>query len=162
VGTLLLAMDHGKAWIAFKQRLADEEQRWTAEQDRLARLEQAQEAMHTRAQRIQQIVGGFTAVNQLRPEVVEPVERKAVSQLLRPGSGRNAEAVAEARARLKELKATADAAIGQLTGPPIGVPAVDQLQEWAKQFAEARSRSFGLLLGMLASDAVPDQAAWAA
>jgi hypothetical protein len=113
-------------------------------------------------------------LNQLKPTTLvhpaqpvawveaEPAELAAFVQLTKPGERRNAEAVAAARAKLAELKKAADAAVGHLAAPPVGVEVVDRHLANAKAFAEARSRSFALLLGMLDSPAVPDEAAWAA
>jgi hypothetical protein len=99
-------------------------------------------------------------LTQLRPEVVEPIEKQAVLLVMRSGSQRNAQRVAEVREQLTRLKADADAAIDRLATPPTGVDELDQLRARGKQFAEARARSLELLLEMLASDAIPDQAAW--
>ena len=121
-----------------------------------------QKSRYALAQRTQKIVFGIATVNQFRPELVEPVEKRAIYQLLRSAPRRNAQEIAEVRAKLTQWQTAADAAAEQLATPPIGVAALDQLQARAKQFAEAQSRSFGLLLKMLANDAIPDAAAWAA
>lgn len=161
IGGLLVAMQRGEAWAAYRQHVADEEQR-------LARIEKAREAALAQEQLQQRIEEAVTSynqtvvplLNQLKPELVEPVEQRAVIQALLPGPRRNTERVAEVRKKLAELKTAADTAIGHLTAPPTGTDAIDQRLAQAKLFAEARSRSLGLLLAMLAVNTVPDQAAW--
>jgi rhomboid protease GluP len=161
VGGLLVAMQQGPAWIDFKQRLADEEQHLAAEQERIARLEQSRAALRGLQQRAEQINAGISTVQrQLNPAAVEQVEQQAVRQLVRPGPRRNAEAVAGVQSKLTELKAAADNAAGQLAVPPLGSAVVDLLQARSRQYAEARSRSLGLLLEMLANDDIPDEATW--
>jgi hypothetical protein len=81
-------------------------------------------------------------------------------QLLRPPARRDAAIVAELQAKLSEMKTQADKAVELLSVPPIGMESIDRLRERAKEFAEARSRSFGLLLQMLAANAVPNDSAW--
>src|SRR5262249_44662147 len=80
VGTLLLAMDHGRAWADFRQRLTDEAARQAAE-----------EARQALGQRLQQLRRASAGLEQLSPERVGPVEKQANALLLRPGPRRNAE-----------------------------------------------------------------------
>lgn len=150
IGGLLRAMQSGDEWIALQQRQA-------AEQERAARAERIRALVQALAEYNQQVV---PHLNQLLPEQVERVERQARVQLLFPAKYRSPEPMAEVRDRLMAMKSAADEAIRQLSGPPTGVDAVDQLRERAKRYAEARARSFELLLGMLAADVVPNQAAW--
>jgi membrane associated rhomboid family serine protease len=161
IGGLFFAMHRSTVWVQLKEHVA-------AEQDRRARLEQAQDAARALNELRQKIVAAVLdyqqhvvpLLTQLRPEVVEPIEKQAVLLVMRSGSQRNAQRVAEVREQLTRLKADADAAIDRLATPPTGVDELDQLRTRGKQFAEARARSLELLLEMLASDAIPDQAAW--
>ncbi len=81
-------------------------------------------------------------------------------QLVRPGERRNAATVTAIQTELRSLKATADEAIGHLDITPSGNEAIDRHMARAKEFAEAKSRSFELLLDMLNSTAIPDPATW--
>ena len=145
VGGLVLAMNRGQSWAAYRQKVADDQHRLAAA---------------TAAVAFDRDVAPL--IEQLPPELVKPVEDKAVFQLIRPGERRNAARVAEVRAKLTELKSAADAAVAHLAVPSVGVEAVDRYRERAKAFAEARSGSLALLLAMFDSPAIPDDNAWAA
>jgi membrane associated rhomboid family serine protease len=143
VGSLIVVMGRGEEWIAYREQV-----------DAFHKQRAAAAAIATFERDV------APRLNQLKPEDVNPVQARAVMQLLRPGARRSAAIVAEVRQKLTEMKSLADQSIGLLAGPPIGVEPLDQRRSWVKEFAEARSRSFAQLLDMLASDAIPDEAAW--
>jgi membrane associated rhomboid family serine protease len=91
---------------------------------------------------------------------LSPILHAATTELLLPGTRRNAVAVAETREKLTDLKALADSAIQLLTVPPSGVDSLDRRRELSRNFAEAQSRCFELTLQMLASPNLPTSAAW--
>ncbi len=145
VGGVILAMKRGDAWAGYRQRSAEEEHR---------------QAALAAAVAFDRDVAPL--IEQLPPELVKPFEDKAVIQLIRSGERRNAARVAEIRAKLTELKGAADTAVARLAVPSSGVEAIDRYRERAKAFAEARAKSFALLLAMLDSPAIPDDKTWAA
>lgn len=145
VGGLLVVMGRSNDWVAYREQLA---------------------AFH-RQHAAAAVIASFEhevapRLNQLNPESVNPVQARALTQLVRPGSRRSQLIVTEVRAKLTEMKSLADQAIDLLEAPPLGVEPLDQRWAWVKEFAEARSRSFALMLDMLACEASPDEAAWAA
>jgi membrane associated rhomboid family serine protease len=142
-GGLVLAMNRSEPWVAYRQRLADDRTRQAAKL--------AAEAFDRDV---------VPLLEQLPPDRVKPLTDRAFSQLTRPGARRNPTIVAELRAKFTELKAAADSAVGHLATPPVGVKEIDEHRGRARAFAEARSRSFALVLAMLDSPAIPDDAAW--
>lgn len=152
ISLLVGAMYWGDAWSAYRLRVANDERRFEDE-----RLRQARHNANADFNR-----DVIPLLNQLSPDHVIPAEEMAMYQLYRPGARRNPERVAEARAKLGALKAAADAAIHHLSGPPVGIEPIDQLRQRAKSFAEARARSFTLLMEMLNSPAIPDEDGWTA
>jgi rhomboid protease GluP len=166
VGGLVWAMNGSGVWATYRQQVNFAEQLRQAaaagEEFRQAAL--ATESRLRAALAAEQSFNRDVVplLNQLAPPLVEPVEKTATGLLLRAVGRRDAEAVAEVRAKLTALKKVADTAVGHLAAPPVGVEALDRRLANAKAFAEARSRSFALLLAMLDSPAVPDEAAWTA
>ena len=156
IGGLLASMRWSEPWAGYRQRVADEQER---------------QAVLTAVEKFNREVAPL--LDQLKPKAVvdpqrgihfelDPAESIALNQLTRAGPRRNAARVAEARARLTELKGIADRAAAQLNDPAIGVESIDRSREHAREFAEARSRSFALLLAMLDAPAIPDEAMWSA
>jgi hypothetical protein len=145
IGGLISVMGRGEVWRSYKKWIAAEQTQRAADETSAAFNKEV-----------------APLLNQLNPETVLPIQRVAILQLLRHGSHRTPAVVAETVSKLTDLKAAADEALKLLSSPPIGVESLDQLRSRAKEFAEARSRSFGLLLEMLASDGIPDQSAWTA
>ena len=137
IGGLIFAMRWSEPWAVCRQRAIDDKARAASEQfDRDV----------------------LPLVTKLTPDFVKPVELSASYQLIRPGNRRNAARVAELRARLSELKATADSVVSHLQVSPLGHEAFDRHRERTRAFAEARSRSFAHMLEMLDSPTVPDDA----
>ena len=145
IGGVVLAKERGEVWADTRQRVTDEEHRQAA----LAAAEEYDRKV-------------VPLLNRLAPELAKPAEQNAMLQLLRPNERRNAAVVNDVRAKLTSLKAAADEAVVHLAVPAVGTEFVDHRRARAKEFAEARSRSFSLLLTMLASPAIPDDKAWAA
>lgn len=153
IGGLLAVMRWSEQWAGFRQRAADDQQR---------------QIIKTAAEQFEREVAPL--LEQLKPTVVHPrlgirfeLEPAEISaQLSRTGARRNGARVAEARAKLTELKGIADAAAAHLEGPPIGVESIDRHRSQAKEFAEMRSRSYALLLAMLDSPTLPAEATWSA
>jgi len=154
IGGLAAAMTWGKQWAGYREAVADDERRIAA---------------RTAAERFDRDVRPL--LDRLKPTMMAtpqrgvqfellPTELTAMNQLIRPGERRNATRVAEARAKLSELQGIADAAVTQLQDPPVGVESLDRYRARARDFAEARGRSFALLLAMLDSPAIPDETAW--
>jgi membrane associated rhomboid family serine protease len=174
VGGLVVAMERGGAWVAYRQKVAGEKTREAAEAARVAynrdvvplllQLQRTQPLTKTRSVMVPLLwfeinVPVETGIGRVE---IDPDELKAVYQLSRPGARRNPDRVAQVRAKFAERKAAADAALGHLAAPPVGDEALDRHLERARAYAEARSRWLGLVLAMLDSPAVPDAAAWAA
>ncbi|MBA4064589.1 MAG: hypothetical protein C0501_12925 [Isosphaera sp.] len=134
VGGLVLAMTRGEAWADYRQAA---ERRAARDRD----LRQAD-------------VRGRLAV--LSPAAVRAVEKEAGYALMLTGEPRE-RAVARARGWVAGAKAVADALAD---GP--AEDSADLPWPAVREFAAARGRSFGLLLGMLDAPGVPDAAAWAA
>jgi len=148
-GGLLGAMRWNKAWAGYRQRLADEKTRLELEKNRQAIREAIEEFNRDVA----------PLLTQLSPDDSK-VSTGLFNQLVRPAERRNPARIAEARAQLSELKGKAEALVKLLDAPPVGVEAIDRLRERARAFAAARSRSFTILLAMLESPAIPNEAAW--
>lgn len=143
VGGLLAVIRWSKAWAGHRQRLADEKTR-----------QAVREAAEVYARDVVPLLA------HLSPEKSNAAIDLIGFQLSRPGERRNAERISQARTRLTELKGMADAVVGHLDAPPVGVEAIDRHRERARTFAAARSRSFAIILGMLDSPAIPDGSAW--
>jgi len=163
LGGLLVAMQRSNVWRELKERIA-------AEDERQARLEKAREGARALDELRQKIVATLMdyqqnvvpLLEQLKPLHVEPIEKQAVLLALRPGPQRNPHRLAEVSEQLTRLKTTTETAIDRLSAPPTGVEELDRWRARSKQFAEAQKRSFELMLTMLASEAIPDQATWEA
>ena len=154
IGGLLAAMRWSESWAGYRHRVADNDKRLA--------IVAVQEQFNRDV---------LPLLDQLKPIVVvdpkrgiqfelEPAEISAINQLNRLGPRRNAARVAEARTKLTQLKRIADAVGGHLQGPPVGVESIDGTRARTREFAEMRSRSIELLLAMLDSPAIPDEAAW--
>jgi rhomboid protease GluP len=151
VGGLAAAMRWGEPWAGYRQRVERERERRGAEL-RQRELMAAASSLDRDVARIRR---------ELSPERARAAVELIGFQLTRPGSRRNPERVAAARAKLAEMKASADSAVEGLSGPPTGVETLDRHRARAREFAVARSRSFALMLAMLDSPAVPGEAEWA-
>jgi rhomboid protease GluP len=178
IGGLLAAMRWSEQWAGYRQLAADERKRQAAKAaieqfDRevapLLKQLHVTEYLHPNA-RVHVVTFHLVwfefdvalfETNYVQFET-NPDELKAIYQLARPAARRNAARVAELRARFTELKGIADAAAAHLEDPPAGVELIDRHREQAKEFAEMRSRSYALLLAMLDSPAIPNEAAWSA
>lgn len=141
---LAASMVWGKPWAGYRQFVADEKRR--------AAVRAAEEEYNRDIAPL---------LDQLKPtNMLTSAQGIAINQLNRLGPRRNPARVAEARAKLTELKGTADRALAHLHQPPVGIESIDRHRDEARAFAEARARSFALLLAMLDSPAIPDEAAW--
>jgi membrane associated rhomboid family serine protease len=96
-------------------------------------------------------------VTRLHSSFVHPVEHRARLALLVAGNHRK-ESLVQTRADVEELIATAKTALAQLSTPPLGLKDIDEHRGRTKEFVEARLHSLELLLGMLDSPAIPDEA----
>lgn len=159
IGGLGYTMARGEAWAGLRDRVARREAARkalaasAAEQERYAALVAAEAAFNRDV---------APRLDRLAPEAVGEVQTRAVGLLMRPGERRKPETATETRARLSELKAAADEATRFLAGPPTGLGAFDEHRSRAGALAAARSESFALLLRMLDSPQIPDEAAWTA
>jgi hypothetical protein len=79
---------------------------------------------------------------------------------MRPGDRRNPESLSETREKLTEWKHLADEVVRLTSGKPIGAESFDEHRARAAAYASARSESFSLLLRMLETPTIPDDAAW--
>jgi rhomboid protease GluP len=151
------------AAIKWSGRWEEHRQRYIARQALEAR--KARQAEYNAA--LQGFLGEAGAnLDKLRPEEVVPVEEQARTEqekvpLWWVGERRTA-ALAAVRAKVAELQVAADALIKQAGGPASGIEGVDQFRARVRAFAEARSKSFALLLKMLDGPGAPDKAAWTA
>ncbi len=166
VGGIVVVMGRGENWLAYRDRLAQEQSQRAADaagksfdqevrpllielNPRLASEERPAVAPH--------LLGRGIDV-QLQP--ISEVQLAAVVQLLKPPERRKAARLTEIKARLADLRTLANRAIQLLSTPPVGVELIDRTREHAREFAEASSQSNGLLLEMLNADKIPDEAAW--
>jgi hypothetical protein len=152
VGGLVVVMGRGQNWVEYRERIAQDRAR-----EQIVR-EQAQQDVNPAAQPPDQEV--ITLLNGLSPEAVVPAERAAVVQLLRPKARRNSTVLLDIEDKLRQLKSKADRAVELLAPAPGGVTTLEPQRTRAKEFAEARSQSFALLLELLEADTIPKQAAW--
>jgi rhomboid protease GluP len=141
VGGLIVVMGRGESWTALKGRLAQEQMLRTSE-----------EAIKTFDQEV------IPLLNQLSPESVKPVQI-AAGHLIGASSKRETPVVVEIQTKLTELKGRADKVI-ELLSPPVGIESVDRLRAKAKEYAEARSQSFGILLDLLTGRTSVSDKAW--
>ncbi|HEV3438915.1 MAG TPA: rhomboid family intramembrane serine protease [Gemmata sp.] len=143
IGGLMVVMGRGENWTEYRRQVAQEK---------------AQQAAKVASKSFDEDIRPI--LDQLNPESVAPVQRAAVMQLFfHPGSRQKALLVAETQAKLTEMKSQANRAIELLSSPPVGVESFDQFRARAKEFAEARARSFDLLLDTLATETIPNEAA---
>jgi len=94
----------------------------------------------------------------LAPQAVEQPEAEA--RELAKMTNRPPEQVKAVRAKLESLKVSADSIVQLTTRDPTGIESFDRTREQTRAFAAARSRSFELLLAMLAAPEPPKTTAW--
>lgn len=159
IGGLGAAIRHGEEWIELRRVMAGVAPDYTR-RTAAAVQNQARQAA---------FLAGWNAFNhatgprldKLSPDAVKAVQFPAVAVLGKPGDRRNPEVVADLRKALTAMKAVADELVA-LAPVPTGIEQLDARRAAAREFAEARAKSFSLLLAMLDSPAVPDDAAWTA
>ncbi len=140
IGGLMVVMGRGENWTVYRGQIAQEK------------------AVKAASKSFDEDIRPI--LNQLNPEAVSPVQWATGIQLLRPRSRRNASIVGDMQAKLTEMKSQANRAVELLSSPPVGVESLDQHRAQAREFAEARALSFGLMLEMLATEPIPDSTAW--
>jgi rhomboid protease GluP len=150
VAGLALAMDANgmPGWQHLRQRLAaEQEAREKAE--RKQKWDDAQAEFNTHAE---------PRLTQLAPDAVKQSEAEAL--IILPMRKRPEGRLKTLRAKIEALKTTADEAVSFTTRDPTGNAYIDTHRDRAKAFAVARSRSFALLLEMLASAEPPKAETW--
>jgi rhomboid protease GluP len=166
VGGLIVVMGRGENWIAFREQLAQEQIQRAAD----AASKSFDQEVRPILLELNPYVDSSEQPSAM-PNVIwhgknvqlppaSSVQQAAVIQLLRPPERRNPIVVKETKAALNEKRALANKAVELLSSSPVGKESVDRIRGRAKEFAEAQSRSLGLLLDMLASDKIPDENAW--
>jgi len=180
IGGLMVVMGRGENWTAYRGQLAQEQAQQatkvanksfdedirpilnqlnpeTVYREQIAQ-EKTQLALKAASKSFDEDIRPI--LNQLNPESVAPVQRAAVMQLFfHPGSPQKALLVADTQGKLTKMTSQANRAIELLSSPPVGVKPFDQFWARAKEFAEARARSFDLLLEMLATETIPNETA---
>ncbi len=143
VGGLLAVMTWGEPWQPLRQRAAAHAKRQTIEAAREAFLREV-----------------LPRLTELSPEVLRPLDQQVGLLAIRPRPRRNAETVAETRARLTELKATAETILRLLPPEPVGLESFDRHRAKVREFATARLKQVESSLALLEAPEVPSSAAW--
>jgi hypothetical protein len=141
VGGLYATTRHGEKWIVYRQRIAER---------------QREQAADAAVKSFNQDVAPL--LDKLKPDNVSPIQNLALRQLFLPKPRRNATLNAEIEAKLAELQSLGNQAVELLSTPETGVEPIDRVRETAKEFMEARLRSFVILNEMLAAERIPDDA----
>lgn len=168
VGGLIVVMDRSSNWIAFRERIAQEQTQRASEsakksfdKDILPYLNQLNPQMISEEQPARAFFFFRKGVPiQLPP--VSRIQQEIVTQSLLPQAKRNPEIVAELIKEIKEKREFAKKAIELLSSPPIGVDSIDRHRERARSFVEAQAQFLDLSAEMLSSAKTPDQESWTA
>ena len=142
VGGVWAAMDAKgmTGWVRLRERLAAEDEAREREAQQ-KRLTEARAAFNNDVR---------PRLRAMEPKAVAPVHQQA--GIVLTSKKRSPERVSAVRAQVTALKAAADEVVVRTSGAPVGVAGFDQYRERVRRFAEAQSKSFGILLALLATD----------
>lgn len=143
VGGLMWAMKSGPSWAPFRARMNEAPPRPPGLPAPLASDQQLRKLLTL-----------------LSPEVVRPVENRAILFLTRSPE-RRPTTKPSVREKVVLLRSAATEAANRLSRPT-GDPGVDNQRVRVRAFADARAKSLTLLLAMLDANTIPDAAAWRA